>query len=126
MAKTKAEKVDDILTNLQTDTPGIESAMLISMDDGLIISTTPLPTDIEEDVVSAMVAAILGMGERATDNLKKGKLNKVLVEGQNGKILLIDAGKEAVLSVITTEKARLGMIFLEARHAADKLEEIML
>ncbi len=125
MAKTKAEKVDDILTNLQTDTPGIESAMLISMDDGLIISTTPLPTDIEEDVVSAMVATMLGMGERATDNLNKGELNKVLVEGQNGKILLISAGKEAVLAVITTQKARLGMIFLEARHATDKLVEIM-
>ena len=41
-----------------------------------------------------------------------------MIKGDNGYILLIHAGPEAVLSVIVRKEAKLGLVFLDASRAA--------
>ena len=45
----------------------------------------------------------------------------IMVEGDRGKILLIDAGDKAMLSVFTEPKVNLGLIRIEMRKAAEKI-----
>ncbi|WP_226841630.1 roadblock/LC7 domain-containing protein [Acidithiobacillus ferrooxidans] len=40
------------------------------------------------------------MGERTATELARGNLEQVMIKGDNGYVLLIDAGSEAVLSTI--------------------------
>jgi len=119
----RAEKIEQILKNLQTETPDVEGAVLLSMD-GLPMASV-LSADITEDDVAAIAAALLGMGEKAVENLNKGALNRVLVQGEDGYILLVGAGEEVVLAVITTKKAKIGMIFFDANHAAKEIAKIL-
>ena len=62
MAKSRAELMVDRLRELQTSTTDVEASAIVSVD-GLIIASA-LPTNVEEDRVSAMSAAMLSLGER--------------------------------------------------------------
>ena len=104
------------LRDLQTSTPDIEASAVVSVD-GLIMASA-LPTTVEEDRVSAMSAAMLSLGERIASELGRGVLNQVYVKGNNGYVILMSVGEEAVLTVLARKEAKLGLIFLDMRRAA--------
>jgi predicted regulator of Ras-like GTPase activity (Roadblock/LC7/MglB family) len=84
-----------------------------------------LPTDVEEDRVSAMSAAMLSLGERIALELGRGLLDQVFIHGDQGYVLLTSIGEEAVLTALAREKAKLGLVFLEMRRAAEDLERVV-
>ena len=92
--------------------------------DGLIMASA-LPADVEEDRVSAMSAAMLSLGERISTELGRGSLEQVFIRGNNGYVILSAVGEEAVLTVLAREGAKLGLIFLEMRRAAEHLERVV-
>lgn len=123
MGKSRTELMVDRLRDLQVDTPDVEASALVSVD-GLIIASS-LPSNVEEDRVSAMSAAMLSLGERIASELGRGLLDQVYVKGVDGFIVLSSVGKEAVLTVMAQRDAKLGLIFLEMRRAAEELEQLL-
>ncbi len=121
--QTFAGEIEHILRSLQTVTPDVEGAVLVDKD-GLPIASV-LSSGIDEAHVAAMSAAMLGMGERTIYELKKGELTRVLIQGEKGYVLYMKAGEDTALAVLTTEEAKLGMIFLDAQGAAKKIEKIL-
>jgi predicted regulator of Ras-like GTPase activity (Roadblock/LC7/MglB family) len=121
--QTFAERIEDILKNLRTVTPDVEGAVLVDKD-GLPIASV-LASGVDDSHVAAMAAAILGIGGRVVQELQKGGLNRVLIQGEEGYILFVGAGKETVLTVLTTERAKLGMIFLDANRAAKQIANLL-
>jgi hypothetical protein len=84
-----------------------------------------LPAEVEEDRVSAMSAAMLSLGERIASELRRGGLEQVYIKGDNGFIVLTAVGEEAVLTVLARQEAKLGLIFLEMRRAAEDLRKLV-
>jgi predicted regulator of Ras-like GTPase activity (Roadblock/LC7/MglB family) len=119
MAKSRSELMVDRLRDLQASTPDIQASAIVSVD-GLIMASA-LPANVEEDRVSAMSAAMLSLGERIASELGRGLLNQVYVRGNHGYVLLTSVGEEAVLTVLAREGAKLGLIFLDMRRAAEDL-----
>ena len=70
-----------------------------------------------------MTAAMLSLGERISLELSRGALNELYIRGQEGYVLVNAVGEDAVLTVMTREEAKLGLIFLEMRRAASDLEK---
>jgi predicted regulator of Ras-like GTPase activity (Roadblock/LC7/MglB family) len=122
MAKSRTEMMVDRLRDLQR-TEGVEASAVVSVD-GLIIASA-LPSGVEEDRVSAMSAAMLSLGERIASELGRGVLNQVYIRGDSGFVILMSAGEEAVLTALADQEARLGLIFLEMRRAADDLAKLV-
>ncbi len=122
MAKSRTEMMVDRLRDLQR-TEGIEASAVVSVD-GLIIASA-LPAGVEEDRVSAMSAAMLSLGERIASELGRGILDQVYIRGDNGYVILMASGEEAVLTVLADKEARLGLIFLEMRRAAEDLAKLV-
>jgi predicted regulator of Ras-like GTPase activity (Roadblock/LC7/MglB family) len=108
---------------MQVASPEIEASAVVSVD-GLIMASA-LPADVEEDRVSAMSAAMLSLGERIASELGRGSLDQVFVHGSNGYVLLTSIGEEAVLTALAHENAKLGLVFLEMRRAAEDLERVV-
>ncbi|MBN2048116.1 MAG: roadblock/LC7 domain-containing protein [Anaerolineaceae bacterium] len=113
----------EALKNMQASSPDIEASALVSVD-GLIIASA-LPRDVEEDRVSAMSAAMLSLGERIANELGRGGLDQVYIKGEQGYVVLMAVGEEAVLTALATERAKLGLIFLDMRRAVQKLVELL-
>ena len=123
MAKSRTERMTDRLRDLQTSSTDIEASALVSVD-GLIMASA-LPPDVEEDRVSAMSAAMLSLGERIAMELRRGTLDQVYIRGDSGYVLLLDVGEEAVLTVLARKEAKLGMLFLDMKRAAEDLSKLV-
>ena len=108
---------------MQAASPDIEGSAVVSVD-GLIIASA-LPGGSEEERVSAMSAAMLSLGVRIANELGRGALDQVYVRGKNGFVILTSIGQEAVLIALAREDAKLGLVFLEMRRAAEDLVSIV-
>jgi predicted regulator of Ras-like GTPase activity (Roadblock/LC7/MglB family) len=121
--RSRNERMVERLRELQTSSPDIEAAAIISVD-GLPIASS-LPQSVEEDRVSAMSAAMLSLGERIAGELKRGMLDEVYVRGEKGYVILRAVGEEAVLTVLARQQAKLGLLFLDMRRAAEEFSTIL-
>jgi predicted regulator of Ras-like GTPase activity (Roadblock/LC7/MglB family) len=123
MTQSRTGQMVSRLKDLQTSTPDIEASAVVSVD-GLIMASA-LPADVEEDRVSAMSAAMLSLGERIAGELGRGLLEQVYVRGANGYVILTAVGEEAVLTVLARKDAKLGLVFLDMRRAAEDLSRLI-
>jgi len=121
--KSRTDRIVDRLRELQMSTTDIEASAVVSVD-GLTIASS-LPSGVEEDRVSAMSAALLSLGERIAGELGRGTMDEVYVKGAGGYVILTAVGEEAVLTVLARAGAKLGLIFLEMRRAAEDLSDIL-
>jgi len=123
MTRSRTELIVDRLREMQVASPEIEASAIVSVD-GLIMASA-LPAEVEEDRVSAMSAAMLSLGERIASELGRGSLDQVYIRGSGGYVLLTAVGEEAVLTALAREGAKLGLIFLEMRRAAEDLVKLV-
>lgn len=123
MTRSRKDLMVDRLREMQAASPDIEASAVVSVD-GLIMASA-LPADVEEDRVSAMSAAMLSLGERISMELGRGALTQVYIRGNGGYVLLSAIGQEAVLTALARENAKLGLIFLEMRRAAEHLARVV-
>ncbi len=123
MNDTLADKMVTRLRDMQIASSDIIASAVVSVD-GLTMASA-LPGDVEEDRVAAMSAAMLSLGERIAGELGRGGLDEVYIRGEDGFVLLTAVGDEAVLTALARNEAKLGMIFLEMRRAAEDLEKLV-
>lgn len=123
MSKNRSQQMVERLRAMQAASPDIEASAIVSVD-GLIMASA-LQADVEEDRVSAMSAAMLSLGERIATELGRGILDQVYIKGSNGFIILTSVGQEAVLTALARQEAKLGLIFLEMRRAAEDLTKLV-
>ena len=123
MTKTRTQKMVDRLRDLQASSPDVEGSAIVSVD-GLSIASA-LHQEIEEDRVSAMSAAMLSLGERIASELGRGILEQVYIRGENGYVLLMAVGDEAVLTVMARKEAKLGLILLDMKRAVEDFNQLI-
>jgi predicted regulator of Ras-like GTPase activity (Roadblock/LC7/MglB family) len=123
LTKTRSQLMVDRLRELQASSPDTEASAVVSVD-GLCIASA-LPQGVEEDRVSAMSAAMLSLGERIANELGRGTLEQVYIKGEKGCVILMSVGQEAVLTALARQHAKLGLILLDMRHAAEDLLKLI-
>ena len=84
-----------------------------------------LPDDLPQDLVSAMSAAMLALGERIAQELGRGALDQVIIRGDNGYVLMTAVNDKAVLTVLVGEDAKLGLALLDLQRTAAGLRELL-
>lgn len=119
----RADMLNSILTELNGTSADIEASGVISTD-GLMMASQ-LPAEMDEDRVGAMSAAMLSLGDRTAQELSRGSLEQVLIKGELGYVLMIGAGDEAVVTVMAKPKAKLGLIFLDVKRAAENISKLV-
>jgi len=103
------ENIVDKLKKLMAINPDIQGAALISVQ-GLPIFFV-LTRDANEELISAMSAAILNMSEFAVKELNRGDLKRVLIEGNEGIIILSKAGENAILCTLARSEVSSSLTF---------------
>ena len=117
-----AQLLTSILSDLNSSSVDITSSAVISTD-GLPVAHL-LPANIDADRIGAMSAALLALGNRTAQELACGELEQVIVKGKLGYTLLIQAGGTNVLCLTAKERAKLGLIVLDARRAARSIIDV--
>lgn len=119
----RADMLTSILNELNGTSADIEASAVISTD-GLMMAAL-LPAGMDEDRVGAMSAAMLSLGDRTAEELARGGLEQVLIKGDSGYVLMIGAGHDAVLTVLAKPNAKLGLIFLDVKRAAEAATKLV-
>lgn len=123
MPKNRAEQLNRILERLQASSSDIEACAVVS-EDGLMIASL-LPKGLEEAQIAAMSAAMMSMGTRTAQELKRGSLQQLFIKGDNGYVISMNAGPHAVLLALARKEAKLGLIFLDLSRAAEETNKVL-
>ena len=114
----RTDMFQQVLEELKGSSADVEASALISTD-GLMIASA-LPAGMDEDRVGAMSAALLSLGDRAVRELARGTL-----QGDRGYVIMSSSGTEAVLTVLAKQNAKLGLLFLDIKRAAEALSKLI-
>ena len=123
MAQTISTQLDIILNDFERNVPHVQATAVVSTD-GLVIASR-LPSNVEEDRIGAMGAAILSISTRSGGELERGEMVRVLIEGTEGYILIRSVGDYAILVALIEKDVRLGLLFYEANKCIQLLSEIL-
>jgi predicted regulator of Ras-like GTPase activity (Roadblock/LC7/MglB family) len=120
-ARTSALR--SVLRELNATSADIEASACISSD-GFSLAAV-LGDGVDPDRFGAMCASLLALAHRAAQEVQRGNLKLVLVEGEQGVMLLVQAGPNTILAVAAKPSKNLGMIFMDAKKFAKKLVETL-
>lgn len=120
---TRTEKMQEVLRNLRSASPDVIGSAVVSIE-GFVIASV-LPSEIDEELVSGMAAAMLGVGERISGELMAARLEQTYVRSEKGYVILNAIGGESVLVVLTTKDAKLGLVFIDIRRRCQELEKVI-
>jgi uncharacterized protein len=118
---SRTEKMQDILRGLRTASPDIIGAAVVSLD-GFIVASV-LPSEVDEELVAGMAAAMLGVGERIATELMASTMEQVYVRSEKGYVVLNAVGSDSVLVVLTSKEAKLGLVFIEVKRRCVELSK---
>jgi uncharacterized protein len=127
---TTSVRLESALKALHTVVDGIKASVVVN-NDGLLVSSFP-PGDEDNyhdnptssPQVAAMSATLIGLAERTLGRLAQGELERLLMEGEEGVMVVYPAGR-ASLAVLVGKDARLAHVLFAAKRAASEVEEIL-
>ncbi|MCG7851990.1 MAG: roadblock/LC7 domain-containing protein, partial [Methanosarcinaceae archaeon] len=102
---------------------GLQSTALISRE-GLIVSAV-LEEGISDMHIAAMSAIILSTCERVLMELKKGELDICIIQGDEGKFLVMGCGMDYIIVGVLDEDSRMDLAFLNMRQTVNRILDLL-
>jgi predicted regulator of Ras-like GTPase activity (Roadblock/LC7/MglB family) len=124
VAKKKSEILAETLAELLQESADIDGVAVVGVD-GLVYSANVPQRALDESMVGASSAAILGLSKRSVEQLKRGEFKQALIQGDDGNIIVAGLNAETLLVGLTPSNVNLGMAFAETRTMTEKLLTIL-
>jgi predicted regulator of Ras-like GTPase activity (Roadblock/LC7/MglB family) len=124
----KEKLLNEVLREIKTSTPYIEGLIILSWE-GLTIASN-FKSSAEEEVVAAMCATLISLGENFCNGFKRGDFEHVFLRSKDlydteKAVILGKITNESVLAMITKSKAKLGVLIYELSKARSLLSKIL-
>lgn len=101
---------------------GVEGCVITSSDGAILASD--VSGNVNEEELGAITVFSAGIGAQLDSELKLGKLEKIVVEGSDYKIISIQSGSVYV-GLSTAANVSVDMISNDAKDLAAKLQEVV-
>ena len=115
--------LNDIVLAFVTDTLHVEGAALVTAEGLPLVST--LPPGLEEARAAAMAAAVVSIGDRIGEELRRGETQHILLEGAKGYSILTLCNDETLILELASSAAKQGVLMLEIKRAVTRLLQIL-
>ncbi|MEO1287476.1 MAG: roadblock/LC7 domain-containing protein, partial [Chloroflexota bacterium] len=104
---------------------------VIVNNDGLLVAASP-GEDVENPhnnptsspQVAAMSATLIGLAEKTLGRLAQGDLERLLMEAEEGTMVVYPAGRASV-AVLVEKEAHMGQVLYATKQAALEVEKIL-
>ena len=128
--ETRDVILERTLKTLHTAVDGVKATVIVNID-GLLVASFP-PGDEERPhenptsspQVAAMAATLIGLAEKTLTRLEQGDLERLLMEGEDGVMVVYPAGR-ASLAVLVKKDTRLAHVLFAARLAAAEVADTL-
>nr|WP_246589315.1 roadblock/LC7 domain-containing protein [Methanofollis formosanus] len=98
---------------------GVTAAVVVGRD-GFVIEDA-VAAEIDTDALGAMASTGMGTSEAMGAELGKGDLNQMLVELQNGPILLSPLSEDELIAIVANDGVNIGRIRYELKKNRDRI-----
>jgi predicted regulator of Ras-like GTPase activity (Roadblock/LC7/MglB family) len=120
----RVDILEDKLRDLTESVPGILGTVIVSYE-GFVVAAYP-PADSGTDSyhatntpqVAAMAATLIALGEQTLTRLSQGKVERLLIEGDSGAMIVYPINRNAALAAMVDKKAKLGLTLFAVARAA--------
>ncbi|MCA9935201.1 MAG: DUF4388 domain-containing protein [Anaerolineales bacterium] len=123
-AKRKSDMLAEALQELLEQSADIDGAAVVGID-GLVYSANVPSRSMDEDLVGAAAATVLGLSKRSIQQLKRGNFTRTLMQGDDGNLIVSEASEDTLLVALTPKNVNLGMAFAEVRDILERLRDIL-
>ena len=118
MASSPEQVLEELLS-----VPGVEAAVA-SDKDGLLLASAGIKEDdvgSDMDALGAVASGALSSAEMVGEEFKKGTLERVVLEYDEGKVILQQVGKDVVLAIFASKEANLGIVRLTIKRKQQEI-----
>jgi predicted regulator of Ras-like GTPase activity (Roadblock/LC7/MglB family) len=126
----RSEALGEVLKSLANGVTGVRSAVILSVE-GLLVESYPFdespdnhsnPTSSPQ--VAALASVMAGLSRRTLESLAQGSLQRLLVQGQEGVLLIYPCGRN-FLAVLVENGTRLGPVIVQMNAKTPPLRAIL-
>lgn len=127
----KTDLLEDALKELCTKLEGIQGAVIVSIEGFVVASYAPNEADMDEESptsspqVAAMAATLIALGERTLSRLAQGDMIRLLIEGDDGGMLVVPADRRSSVAVMVGTESKMGLVLYGLQQTAKKVSEIL-
>ncbi|HQT46042.1 MAG: hypothetical protein B7X08_00010 [Acidocella sp. 20-63-7] len=112
-------RINGVLSSLNRSSPEIDASALVSKDGRILASA--LSPGVDAQRIGIAVASILPIAERLALDLNRGGMERIVISGEQGHVLIIRVSSEAILCVIASKATMLGLLFVDTGRVATTL-----
>ncbi len=127
----RTDLLEENLKELCSRLDGVQGAVIVSIEGFVVASYTPGTSDDEEEgptsspQVAAMAATLIALGERTLSRLAQGEMIRLLVEGNDGGMLVVPANRRASVAVMVGREAKMGLVLYALQQSTRKISAIL-
>ena len=123
MTITLQDRIYQVLDQFENSMTSVEATALFDSD-GLVLASR-LTGEVDDQRIGAMAAALLAISSRSGQELARGKIKRVLVEGEYGSMVLMSVSEDVILVGLVGTQVKLGILFYECKRCISQLQNIM-
>ena len=133
MPEYRVNLIEDVLRTLHQSVDGLEGSVIISTDGFIVAAHVPAEigdggparSSADSPQVAAMAASIVALGDKVLAQLERGLVNRVLLDGTQGSMVVVPVGERAALAAMVGPDAKLGLVLLALRRTAEQVGQIL-
>ncbi len=111
---------------------GLQEAVIVT-NDGLVVAAYPGAGEVQnahDDVgsshwVAALAAEIIAQSRRAFGELAQGSVNRILIDGESGSMVVVPAGDQVSLAVMMDTNTKLGLAMFQIARVAEHISSLL-
>lgn len=111
---------------------GVQGAVIVSIEGFVVAAYTPHESDMDDEEgptsspqVAAMAATLIALGERTLSRLAQGQMVRLLIEGNDGGMLVVPANRRASVAVMVGREAKMGLALYALQRSAKAISDIL-
>lgn len=130
MPEYRVNLLEEILKNLHQSVGGLQGTVVVS-NEGFVVAAyagegrARSSNAVDSPQIAAMSAAIIALGERVLGRLAQGEIERILLDGTDGGIVVVPAGPEAAIAAMVQKDAKLGLVMQAVRRAATDVCKVL-
>ena len=114
----------ELLGSLIEGSADFEGAVLVS-DEGLVMAAAWPQEELDDSDVGAVATRAFELSDQATGSLERGDLERLILLGSEGNMIIMRAGPSALCVVMLKPNAKIGIASFEAGRISKQMAEVL-
>ncbi len=117
---SRAERLQRVLEELMGQAEGTRGALLVT-ENGLVVASVME----DADQFGAIAANLFDLSRKASQRLEQGDVDRVVIDAQQGTIVIFPISPHVSLTAIVNKDAKLGLILQLVARAVPRIAEMI-